>query len=187
MKSRRPSISTRPTKPAKMKRVRPKVYRPSSPIGMCLMCGESFSGPAAVRLGHGAVRRRKWGVRFVDLPFEDRDKKKWICFECAAETYGLLQEEGLCFSDKLSDLSQEGWCCLCRKEIEPYPLEEWSSAILIELGTIEPKRNGPGSLFRAKDAGHLHYFCMDDINIELWRLIERTDVPDYQEWLQLCG
>lgn len=186
MKSGRPSISTRPKKPVKPKRANPKIHKPSSPIGQCLLCGEAFSGPAAIRLQHGCVRRRKWGVQFIELPFDDREKKKWVCYGCSLDNY-ILMDDGFQFSSHLKELSKNGWCCLCHKVIEPYPLEEWSSAILIERGMMEPRSNGPGSLFRVKEAGHLHYFCLDDINIELWRIIERTDVPDYYEWLSSCA
>ena len=186
MRSRRPSISIRPKKPTKLTRAKPKIHNPSSPIGICLLCGESFNGPAAIRLQHGCVRRREWGVQFTQLPFDDRETKKWICYGCAMDNY-ILADEGFGFSSHLDDLSKEGWCCLCRREIEPYPEEEWSSAILIERGLMEPKSNGPGSLFRVKEAGHLHYLCLDDINVELWRLIERTDTPDYTDWLESCA
>lgn len=94
-----------------------------------------------------------------------------------------MSDEGFRFSSKLQGLSCEGWCCLCRQEIEPYPLEQWSSTILIERGFNEPSSKGRFNMFKPKESGHLHFFCMDDINIELWRLVERCDAPDFHEWL----
>jgi len=188
MKSRRPSINTGRQKPTRMKRVEPKIYQPRQ-LGICLLCGEAVKGPAAVRLRHGAVTRRKWGTEFIELPFEDRDLKKWICYGCAADSY-IIEEQGLSFSAHLDKLSPDGWCCLCHQDIEPYPLEDWSSAISIELGTMTPSQKGNGDLFRVRQQGHLHFMCMDDLNVELWRLIERTDTPDppdYDDWLRQCG
>ena len=72
---------------------------------------------------------------------------------------------------------------MCHRDIEPYPLNQWSSTILVERGFSEPSSKGAFDIFRPKESGHLHYFCMDDINIELWRLIERSDEPDFGEWL----
>ena len=194
MNSKRPSIST--TSPRK--RALPKGNRLSAPLGHCLLCGDVVKGPAAIRLKHGAIQNKKPRVRpkgrvrvrpkgkrttdssnveFVPLPFEDRSKVKWICYSCASEGF-TLADEGFQFSSLLKDLSSDGQCCLCNKVIEPYPLEDWSSAILIERGFAEGSR----SVFIPKESGHLHFFCMDDLNIDLWRLIQQSDEPDYHEW-----
>jgi len=94
-----------------------------------------------------------------------------------------MGDDGFRFSSKLAKLSSEGWCCLCRQEIEPYPLPQWSSTILIERGFNEPSSKGSFDIFRPKESGHLHFFCLDDIDVELWRLIDRSDAPDFQKWL----
>jgi hypothetical protein len=98
----------------------------------------------------------------------------------------IISDDVRGFSSRLDGLSDDGQCCLCKQVIEPYPLEEWSSAILIELGAMTQSSKRGFSIYRPEYSGHLHYFCMDDFHIELWRLIERTDVPDYREYLSPC-
>lgn len=154
---------------------------PVVPNLVCLLCGEQFCGPAALRLRHGCVQHRKWGAEFIELPFDDRTKAKWVCVKCAREC-GII-DGALQFAPILGDLSVDGHCCLCRRDIEPYPLKEWSSAIRIELGTMEVSSKGPFVIFRPSELGHVHYMCMDELHIELWRLIERTDTPDFRECL----
>jgi hypothetical protein len=159
----------------------PKLWLPSGPpelLGPCLLCGETFEGPGAIRLKHGCVKQRKWGVEFLDLPFDDHSKIKWVCKTCSWES-GLVSDDTSVFSDKLYGLSSDGQCCLCNQVIEPYPLEDWSSAVLIELGSMTPSSKGDFSIFHVSDSGHVHYMCMDEFNIELWRMIERVDEPDY--------
>lgn len=162
-------------------RIKPKPPA-SVPVGTCLLCGETFSGPKALRLRHGCIQWDDCSAGLIRLPFDDHDNQKWICHGCGLDYY-ILADEGYQFSSHLDGLSSEGWCCLCKREIEPYPNHDWSSAILIELGSMVPTGKGLGSLFKVADHGHLHYMCMDDLNIELWRLIEQTDTPDYRDWL----
>lgn len=191
MSSKRPLVSTRPTRRPSIKRpkarprVQPKVTKATIPLGTCLLCDEPVLGPAVLRLRHGAIRRRKRGVQFIPLPFDDGAKIKWVCYRCASGTTAMA-DEGFRFSSKLQKLSLEGWCCLCHRDIEPYPLKQWSSVILLERGFNEPSGKGSFDMFRSKESGHVHFFCMDDIDIELWRLIERTDAPDYDEELSKC-
>lgn len=149
----------------------------------CLLCGEQFTGPKAVRLKHGCIRHRKWGAEFLELPFEDNSKVKWICAECAVDHY-LMDDTQREFSTRLEKIGLRGYCCLCNQDIEPYPNHDWSSAALIEIGTMEPSRKGAFSLFHKAHAGHVHYMCMDELSITLWRLIEQDDTPpDYGEYL----
>jgi len=131
-------------------------------------------------------------MQFISLPFEDRDNVKWICHECAAELPAIADGPGFNFSDRMKRLSKDGQCGLCHKNkpnkvIQPYPHPDWESTILIERGFSEPSNKGSFSMFKPKENGYVHYWCMDEINVELWRLIERTDVPDYGEWLRSCG
>ena len=190
MISRRPVIykerpeTHRTAVPSAPPRVAPKIYRPRDPepIGTCLLCEEPFAGPDAIRLRHGCVQQRKWGTEFHQLPFDDLSKLKWLCPSCAWDN-SIVADDGRRFSPRLNGLSDDGQCCLCKQVIEPYPLEEWSSAILIELGAMQQSTKGAFSIFQPQYSGHLHYFCMDDFNIELWRLIERSDAPDYTEYL----
>lgn len=164
---------------------RPQVRAPKvpkrEPLGRCLVCGEAFLGPDAIRLRHGCIRQRKWGAEFIELPFDDRSKMQWICMHCGWEK-SIIGDDGQ-FSPKLEGISADGQCCLCQQVIEPYPLGEWSSAIQVELGEMAASSRGQFYLFQARSVGHLHFFCMDDLDIELWRLIERSDVPDYREYL----
>ena len=192
MNSRRPAIitqarSTKPTTP-KVVRTVPKILKqpPKVVVGTCLNCGEPFSGPDAVRLRHGCIRRRKWGTEFVELPFEDRSKLKWICSNCAWEC-NIIGDDGH-FSERLRDLKPDGQCVLCHRCIEPYPMEDWSSAILIEVGELTQSTRGNFSIFRPSEAGHVHYLCMDDLQLELWRVIGTSDTPDYNygEYLPSC-
>lgn len=206
MNSKRPSINTtraarpkakRPRVKAKAKpKVQPKGNKSTITLGHCLLCGEAVKGPAAIRMKHGIIRRKKPRARpktfrvrprgrgsdsvveFAPVPFEDRTKVKWVCFHCATESF-VLADEGFRFSSKLEGLSADGQCCLCRKVIEPHrPGANMSSAVLLERGFAEGER----SMFKAKEAGHVHFFCMDDLHIELWRLIEQSDTPDPAEW-----
>lgn len=167
---------------AKLGLVRKTGPQISVPTLTCLMCGEQFEGPSAVRLRHGCIRHRKWGAEFIELPFDDRTLVKWVCIGCAKERL-ILSDGVLRFSSLLRGLSADGHCCLCDRDIEPYPLEEWSSMIRLEVGTMRLSTKGPFVIFQAKEVGHVHYMCMDDINIELWRLIEMTDTPDFGECL----
>lgn len=193
MNSRRPAIITtprvvqQPAKPRFAPRALPKIITAPkpAPIGRCLLCEEEFCGPSTIRLRHGCVRQRKWGTEFVELPFDDHSKVKWLCMTCAWDN-SIVSDDARRFSSRLHGLSPDGQCCLCGQVIEPYPLEDWSSAILIELGEMTPSTRGPFSIYRPSETGHLHYLCMDDLNIELWRLIERADVPDYREYLSPC-
>jgi hypothetical protein len=193
--SKRPSIITaqRPiVQTSTRQSVRPQItiQLPKPPIeseperGPCILCGDGFRGPEVVRLKHGCVRQRKWGAEFLPLPFEDHEKLKWLCFTCALDSY-VLSDDGTRFSTHLDGLNTDGQCCLCKRVIEPYPLEDWSSAILIELGAVVPGKRG-FSIFRPKMSGHVHYLCMDDIHLELWRLVDRSDVPNYEEYLSSC-
>jgi hypothetical protein len=180
MKSRKPwsNISRRRTA-----RVQPRAPA-SVRIGCCLLCGENFTGPKALRLTHGCIQWRGHKAELIKLRFDDHDRHKWICHGCGLDYY-ILADEGYQFSSHLDGLSQ-GWCCLCKKEIEPCSSENWTSAILIELGSMVPSGKGPGQIFEPADSGHLHFMCMDELQIELWRLIETSDTPpDYQE--QLSG
>lgn len=185
MRSRKPwsSISE---KRRTTTRVKPKAPA-SVPIGCCLLCGEIFTGPKALRLRHGCIQwDHDCNAELIRLPFDDHDRQKWICHGCGLDYY-ILADEGYQFSSHLDGLSSEGWCCLCKKEIEPYQDEDdiFSSAILIELGSMVPTGKGLGSLFRPVDRGYLHFMCMDELNIELWRLIAQDDIPppDYKEYL----
>lgn len=182
MKSRKPwsSIKRRTT------RVKPKAPA-RVPIGCCLLCGEIFTGPKAIRLRHGCIQWDDCNASLIRLPFDDHDNQKWVCYGCGLDYY-ILADEGYQFSSHLDGLSSEGWCCLCKKEIEPYhgdPYSDWSSALLIELGSMVPSGKSTGSLFKAADQGHLHYECMSELNIELWSIIGQSDVPppDYREEL----
>lgn len=194
MISRRPSIlkprqgiQPKAVAPRAVPRATPRILKPPKPepIGLCLLCGDPFAGPEAIRLRQGCVRQRKWGTEFIELPFDDHSKLKWLCTGCALDNY-VVSDDVRRFSSRLCGLSDDGQCCLCKQVIEPYPLEEWSSAILIELGAMKSSTKGAFSIFQPQYSGHLHYFCMDDLNLELWRLIERTDVPDYREYLSSC-
>jgi len=164
---------------------RPVIQQPKNePVtSPCLLCGEPFIGPEVIRLKHGCVQHRKWGVEFITLPFEDNEKLKWLCFTCALDNY-VLSDDGKRFSSHLNGLNTDGQCCLCNRVIEPRPSEEWSSAILIELGSMKLSSKSGITVFKPSMSGHLHYLCMDDINIELWRLIDRSDVPDYDAYLE---
>jgi hypothetical protein len=165
---------------ASPRRVAPRVAQPD--LGPCLLCGDMYEGPTTIRLRHGCVLRGLQGVEFLPLPFDDQSHVKWLCSACALDN-NIVAEDLSRFSPLLAGLSADGQCCLCKTCIEPYPARDWSSAILIELGEVSPSSKGPFSLFKPREAGHLHYFCMDDLNLELWRIIERTDEPDYAEFL----
>lgn len=187
MNSRRPAIITtrvaaKSTAP-KTVRAFPKYIKHSSGVvvGRCLNCGEAFTGPGAVRLRHGCIRRRKWGTEFIELPFEDHSKLKWVCLKCAWEC-DITGNDGR-FSSRLSNLKPDGQCCLCGRCIEPVSEEDWSSAILLELGELVPSTRGHFSIFQPSAEGHVHYLCMDELKLELWRLIEASDMPDYREYL----
>lgn len=189
MNFRRPAIITEPwAKPPVRKTVVAAPLAPKKPtqnaVGMCLKCGEPFTGPDAVRLRHGCIRRRKWGTEFIELPFEDRSKLKWICSNCAWEC-DIVGDDGD-FSARLEGLKPDGQCVLCHECIEPYPMGDWSSAILIEVGELVPSTRGKFSIFRPRRSGHVHYTCMDDLKLELWRMIDTTDTPDLLEYLQPC-
>jgi hypothetical protein len=179
MNFRRPAIIT--AKPTAPKAVRAAPRQLSGDVGRCLSCGEPFSGPDAVRLRHGCIRRRKWGTEFIELPFEDRSKLKWVCSRCAWEC-DIIGNDGR-FSERLSALKPDGQCVLCHRCIEPYPLDDWSSAVLIEVGDLVPSTRGGFSIFRPRESGHVHYMCMDDLKLELWRMIDSTDAPDFREYL----
>jgi len=151
---------------------------------MCLSCGEAFTGPDAIRLRHGCIRQRKWGTEFVELPFEDHTKVKWVCFRCAWEN-DIVDDEGW-ISDRLENLGYLGQCPLCGNCIQPFPYDDWSSAILLEVGEMAPSTRGDFRIFRPNQGGHLHYLCMDDLHLELWRMIECSDEPpDFREWLNV--
>lgn len=189
MNFRRPAIITEPwAKPPVRKTVVAAPLAPKEPtqntVGTCLKCGEPFTGPDAVRLRHGCIRRRKWGTEFIELPFEDRSKLKWICSNCAWEC-DIVGDDGD-FSARLEGLKPDGQCVLCHECIEPYPMGDWSSAILIEVGELVPSTRGKFSIFRPRRSGHVHYTCMDDLKLELWRMIDTTDTPDLLEYLQPC-
>jgi len=62
-------------------------------------------------------------------------------------------------------------------------MEDWSSAVLIEVGEMAPSTRGEFSIFHPSETGHVHYLCMDDLKLELWRLIEASDTPDLREYL----
>jgi hypothetical protein len=166
----------------KPRKVQPKQSRR---FGPCLVCGDTFEGPTSIRLKHGCIVRRNSEVEFVTLPFDDNSTVKWLCMGCALDN-AIVAEDVSGFSQHLQGLSADGQCCLCREVIEPYPLEEWSSAILIEFGDMTESTKGPFSIFVPRASGHLHYFCTDELNLELWRLIERSDEPDYREYLPSC-
>lgn len=183
MNSRRPAIITTPrvaSRPAVPVRVRGNPTK-GIKVGTCLSCGEAFTGPDAIRLRHGCIRRRKWGTEFIDLPFEDRTKLKWVCPNCAWEC-NIVGSDGR-FSEQLRNLKPDGQCTLCGQCIEPYPMEDWSSTILIEVGEMVMSTKGNFTIFRPGETGHVHYLCMDDLHLELWRMIEGTDIPDYREYL----
>lgn len=166
------------------KRVEPK--RSDQPnLGPCLLCGDTFEGPTSIRLKHGCITSTQRGPQFSPLPFEDRTLVKWLCIGCALDN-NIVEDDVSGFSSRLNGLRSDGQCCLCGHVIEPYPLEDWSSAILIEFGETIPSNKGPFSIFRPGVSGHLHYFCMDDLNLELWRIIDRSDEPDYEEFLPEC-
>lgn len=162
--------------------------------GICMRCGDAFNGPKAIRLQQGRVHYKKIGkvkdtetATFQCQKFEDNEVRKWICPVCAYEG-GIIAEDSFEFTSSLHGLTT-GWCTLCHRDIEPWPLPQWSTAILLERvvfrkGIWKPD-SGAGSNdanFRAVGGGHLHYLCMDDLDLELWRLIERSDTPDFDEY-----
>jgi len=164
------------------------------PVGICLRCGEPFNGPKAIRLQQGRVHYRKIGkvketetATFQCLKFEDHSLRKWICLVCAFEG-GIIEEDSFEFTSSLHGLTT-GWCTLCHRDIEPWPLPQWSTAVLLERVVQRPGIWKPDSTvgsddgnFKALSGGHLHYMCMDDLDLELWRLIERSDTPDWDEY-----
>lgn len=177
--------ATKPVAPSKSAyRVTPRTKQARGPVvGRCLSCGETFTGPGAVRLRHGCVRQRKWGAEFIELPFEDKSKAKWVCLRCAWEC-DITDDSNRRFSKRLKDMRPNGQCVLCHQCINPVSEKDWSSAVLIELGETAQSTRGSFSIFRPLVTGHVHYFCMDELKLQLWRLIETTDIPDYREYLQ---
>jgi len=179
----RPSIKTENSSSEIPRRAAPKTTK-SINLGPCLLCGGLVTGPTAIRLKHGCVSNRR-GIEFLPLPFDDQTMVKWLCIGCALDN-NVVSDDVSGFSTLLNGLKSDGQCCLCGQVIEPYPLKEWSSAILIEFGMAVQSNKGPFHIFHPSKSGHLHYFCLDDLNLELWRIIERTDEPDYQRYLPTC-
>lgn len=60
-------------------------------------------------------------------------------------------------------------------------MHQWSSAILIERGLTELIDDVEE--FQPKESGHLHFFCLDEIDIPLWKLIDPSDEPDFSGFL----
>ena len=68
---------------------------------------------------------------------------------------------------------------MCHQVIEPFPNPQWSTAIKIERGLFQIGKAGV-EVFTPIEGGHLHFICMDDLGLELWRLIETDDSPEQE-------
>lgn len=186
-KGTRPS-PVKPPDGARRKRIKPK-KKSQTPLGNCLLCQKTVIGPSVIRLQHGAIKGTKWGgTKFAPLPFEDGSKTKLICLGCANESFALCDSYQL--SKQLDDLSEDGQCCLCKRVIEPQPSRNWSSAILLEYGMMKPSATKKGHRLHCdeKHRGHLHYDCMEDLNVNLRDLVDHSgDSPSYSDMMDLCG
>ena len=196
-RGRRIIVPRRTVKRKKPLRGKPRATIQQPRVGLCLRCGDPFQGPRAIRLQQGRVHYRKIGkvhdteqATFQCQKFEDHDLRKWVCPVCAFEG-GIIQEDTFEFTSSLRGLTK-GWCTLCHRDIEPWPLPQWSTAVLLERVVIQEGAwkpdSGAGSTdaanFKAIEGGHLHYLCMDDLDLELWRLIDRPDTPDFDEYVE---
>lgn len=139
------------------------------------------------RFGAGLLQ-----VKFVPRPFMDDTLIKWMCvadpedeeyLSCAEEHSIVTEDDTPQFDSQLRGIC-EGWCCICREPIEPMqsvpPTHEdpWSSALSLELGSFFPSKVGV-PLFRPWQQGHIHYFCIEEFNLSLDRLIVTSDCPEW--------
>lgn len=166
----------------------------------CIICDARIINHVAIRIRHGGIYR--YGadlqkVRFVPVPFMDDTPTKWMCvldpddeeyLSCAQEHELVTEDDNPQFASPLNGLC-EGWCCVCRKDIEPMvsvppqDQDQWSSTLLLELGEFSIGRaNIP--IFRPWYGGHIHYHCLDDFNVSLDRLIVTSDSPEWfnEDW-----
>jgi hypothetical protein len=142
-------------------------------------------GPEAVRLTHGRVtypQGRPHEAEFQTTKFPDLTKVKWLCLGCADE-HRILHDDFFGLSEFMQNL-QHGWCCLCKKDIQPYPIKDWSSALNIEL--VQKLRSTRGNAFQFYPiegaSGHVHWGCMDDLGLEMNCLVEDVDAPDEESF-----
>ena len=155
---------------------RGKITAPNvSYVGVCLVCGEQFYGPRAVRLMQGAVEQQGDSEgTFRIMNFEDGSRVQWLCPACA-EQHSVVREDEFLFTSKLRGLAS-GWCTLCHQLIEPYPNPQWSTAVNIERGIFQMGKTD-AEVFAPMEGGHLHFCCLDDLGLELWRLVNQSDSP----------
>jgi hypothetical protein len=195
--------------PPRNKASRGKIQSPSAlEIGGCLLCGNIFHGPRTVRLTSGIIERperigkceiENFEAVFKRGKFEDGDSYKDICPLCSYE-HDIIAEDVFDWTETLESLDM-GWCCICHQPIEPWPDPDYASAVMIERGIVKKNPNydprapeeiyvgrsnilvrNPNAdplVFDSHAGGTVHYLCMDDLGIELWSLIERTDEPDF--------
>jgi len=148
-------------------------------VGICLVCGEQFYGPRAVRLMQGGVEKPENSEgEFKIMNFEDGSRVQWLCPGCAEE-HLIIRENEFLFTSKLNGLAR-GWCTLCHQLIEPYPNPQWSTAVNLERGLFQTGKTN-AEVFSPLEGGHLHFCCLDDLGLELWRLINQSDAPFEEE------